>query len=57
MQKGLFIFLLTLIITVQCNVLPQFVVNALERALNCVYDDCKDFNVDGVFGVALAEGK
>lgn len=43
--------------TEQSELLTKLTLDALEKAINFVYDDCEDFNVDGVFGVALAEGK
>lgn len=52
-----YLILLTFISSVMCQTLPQRTLDALERALNFVNDDCEDFNVDGVFGVTLAEGK
>lgn len=59
MQLYLKLVLLTLFVlsVIECQTaLLQRVLNSLEKALNFVYEDCKDLNVDGVFGVVLAEG-
>lgn len=57
MQK-LFVFLLlsTLPTAELAPVSPERILGALTRALNFVYENCKDVNVDGMFGVVLAEG-
>lgn len=56
-MQGYFLFSLIFLTMVQCKILTLRILEALENALDFVYDDCKDFNIDGVFGVILAEGK
>lgn len=51
-----YLVLLTLILDAKCQILQQLVLEGLQRAINFVYYDCKNLNVDGVFGVVLAEG-
>lgn len=56
MQTCIVFFLFNFLITIQCQVTPEGILDALESALNFVHGDYKNFNVDGVFGVTLAEG-